>query len=672
VSLLSGNQIVTFATPMQKLKVPRYIQWIFLTGIIFLFLMTVLRLMVTLFFPTQGFSFSSLLPSFVLGIRYDLRIICIVSLILFLLGSLRFLHPLNKKTGRRVALLLWTVFILVFIFFYLIDFTNYAYLSQRMNANLLNYLEDAGISFKMMWQSYPVIWMIIGILGGAALLIWIVKSTYNHVLSKPIVATNRSKIGWGIAFFLLLAIGIFGRVGQYPLRWSDAYGLGNDYEANLALNPFQSFFSSLKFRHSSFDAKKLKEGYGWMSQYLGVDKPDSSSFSFERSFAAKPIVNAPQNVVVVICESFSGYKSSMYGNPLNTTPYFAELTKQGLFYDRCFTPHYGTARGVWATITGVPDVSLTKTASRNPAAVDQRTIINDFKDKEKFYFLGGSTSWANIRGLLTNNIHGLHLYEEGDFKAPKIDVWGISDKNLFLEANEVLAKQQKPFFAVIQTAGNHRPYTIPEEDLKEFQKKDIPQDSLVKFGFASVEEYNAFRYTDYTFKKFMETAAKEKYYENTLFVFVGDHGIRGDAGNMFPRSWTEQGLTTVHVPLLFYYPKSLQPQRLNIPASQLDIMPTIAAICGIPYTNTGIGVDLTSANQPKYAFIMDPDVRQIGVVDSLYYYNYKLNSGQESITYLNSNQPVQADRNMLNRYKTITNAFYESSRYLLLNNKKKK
>jgi phosphoglycerol transferase MdoB-like AlkP superfamily enzyme len=635
--------------------------------------MTVLRMSITWIFPSHGYSFSQLLPSFILGMRYDLRIICIVALILFIFGSLGFLHPLNKKAGRTVALSLWVIFIIVFIFFYLIDFTNYAYLSQRMNANLLNYLEDAGISFKMMWQSYPVIWMIVGILAGAALLIWIVKSTYNYVLSKPIVAKKRARIWWGIAFFLLLAVGIFGRVGQYPLRWSDAYTLRNDYAANLALNPFQSFFSSLQFRHSSYDAKKLKEGYGWISQYLGVDKPDANSFSFERSYAASNNSSpAPKNVVLVICESFSGYKSSMYGNPLNTTPYFASLTQKGLFFERCFTPEYGTARGVWATITGIPDVSLTKTASRNPAAVDQRTIINDFKDREKFYFIGGSTSWANIRGLLTNNIEGLHLYEEQDYKAPKIDVWGISDKNLFLETNKILAQQQKPFFAVIQTSDNHRPYTIPQEDQKEFQKKKVPQDSLIKYGFVTEDEYNAFRYTDFTFQKFMEAAGKEKYFENTLFVFVGDHGIRGDAGNMFPRSWTEQGLTTVHVPLLFYYPKHLKGETSSIPASQLDILPTIASLCGIAYTNTTLGQDLLSPRKEKYAFIMDPDIRQIGVIDSLYYYNYKLNSGQQSITYLNSNEPVQADNGMLSRYKAITNAFYESSRYLLLNNKKKK
>ena len=116
-------------------------------------------------------------------------------------------------------------------------------------------------------------------------------------------------------------------------------------------------------------------------------------------------------------------------------------------------------------VTGIPDVApATSTSSRNPAAVDQHTIINDFEGYNKFYFLGGSTSWANIRGLLTNNIQDLHLYEQEDYQAPKVDVWGISDKNLFLEATKVLKRQQGPFFAVIQTADNHRPYTIPKED----------------------------------------------------------------------------------------------------------------------------------------------------------------------------------------------------------------
>src|SRR6185437_15200942 len=222
---------------------------------------------------------------------------------------------------------------------------------------------------------------------------------------------------------------------------------------------------------------------------------------FRRQMGVRPgALKTRPNVVVVICESFSAYKSSMWGNPLNTTPFFDSLCKSGLFFDHCFTPSYGTARGVWAVITGIPDVSAASTtSSRNPAAVDQHTIINDFSGYDRYYFLGGSTSWANIRGLLTNNIDGLHLYEQQDYSAPKVDVWGISDKNLFLEANKALRKEKKPFFAVIQTADNHRPYTIPEEDRQAFHPVTEPLDTLRRYGFSSNDEMNAFRYTDFVY-----------------------------------------------------------------------------------------------------------------------------------------------------------------------------
>ena len=181
-------------------------------------------------------------------------------------------------------------------------------------------------------------------------------------------------------------------------------------------------------------------------------------------------------------------------------------------------------------------------------------------------------------------------------KHRKLDVWGISDKNLFLEANQVLKKQKTPFFAVIQTADNHRPYTIPEEDLGEFHKLQIPADSLKAFGFESNDEMNAFRYTDFCFQKFMEAAGKEEYFRNTIFIFVGDHGIAGDAGNMFPRAWTNERLDNMHVPLLFYSPSLLQPRRIHEFVSQMDLLPTAAGLARISYRNTTLGRDLLDSN----------------------------------------------------------------------------
>ena len=80
----------------------------------------------------------------------------------------------------------------------------------------------------------------------------------------------------GFVFALLLGVGIFGRLNQYPLRWSDAFSFDDDFKANLSLNPVQSFLSTLQFRYSTYDLKKVKEYYPLMAQYLGIDKPDST------------------------------------------------------------------------------------------------------------------------------------------------------------------------------------------------------------------------------------------------------------------------------------------------------------------------------------------------------------------------------------------------------------
>ncbi|MEX6690493.1 LTA synthase family protein [Danxiaibacter flavus] len=663
---------------MKKIKLPRYILWIGYNAIIFLLLMTLLRLALMLAFKVPEGSKNVIGKSLILGIRYDLRMVCIASLIFFVLGCIPPLHPLDKKWGKRISFWIWGVIILVFSFFYVVDFANYAYLSQRLTAGLLNYLYDARISMSMVWQTYHVGWILAALIVVVIGLLGLVKLSYNKVLSEPRPTSKPARIIWSIIFFLLLGWGVFGRAGQFPLRWSDAYSLGDDYAANLALNPFQSFFSSLNFRHSGFEKDKVEAAYPFMAKYLGID-PGSAPLTYKRTVS--PDSTAQQgisNVVLVICESFSGYKSSMYGNPLNTTPYFNQLCKEGVFFDHCFTPTYGTARGVWATLTGMPDVELNTTASRNPGAVDQHILMNDFKNHEKFYFIGGSASWANIRGFLTNNIQGLHLYEQDDYDAPKIDVWGVSDKNMMLGANKVLAKQDKPFFAVLQTADNHRPYTIPKEDQQEFKIIKVPADSLKKYGFATLDEFNAFRYTDYCFEKFMEAAKKEKYFNNTLFVFIGDHGIRGDASSMMPAVFTEQGLTNEHVPLLFYSPAFVKPKRISYLASQVDVLPTIAGLCNIPYVNTALGVDLLNDKRiladngkSNCTFIFEPDSRRIGIIHDDLYYSYGLQKGgPDQISSIKNNDKVELTDSLRNKYRALSDAFYHTARYMLFNNKK--
>ena len=651
-----------------------------LCGIFYLLLMSVLRLIFHLVFAPSGEGATG--QAFLLGFRYDARVVCIFLLITLLTGLFHFFKPFSGKNSRRALLIFTRFFGLLIIIIYTFDFAHFAYLRQRLNASVLSYAADARISMGMMWESYPVIKILLGWAVAFVAIFYATRFLYRLCNKPPETASRKNRVVSYLVCFLVFAVAIFGRIGQFPLRWSDAYRLNNDYKASLALNPFQSFASSLKFRGSTFDLEKTKQYYSVIASDLGVKNPDSSILDFSRTTSVidSAVTNRP-NIVLVICESFSAYKSSMWGNPLNTTPYFNELCKKGIFFKNCFSPAYGTARGIWAIITGIPDVTELRTASRNPNLVDQHTILNDIKGYEKLYFIGGSASWANIRGVLKGNIKDLKLYEKEDYKSPSLNVWGISDKNLFLEANEVLKKQTTPFFAIIQTADNHRPYTIPAEDKPFIKFRNFPKDTLGKYGFWTNEELNAFTYMDYTYKTFLEAAQKEIYFDNTIFVFVGDHGIRGIASDMFPKVWTDQGLTLWHVPLLFYAPSKLKPQVVERKVSQVDIMPSIASLANLQIKNYTLGRNIfsntsipDSNNSSNHTFVFDFDKSLIGLVGSSYYYEYGLKTKKEGVYSLLHNNPLKPDEPgepLLSEMRNLTFGYYETSRYLLFNNKKR-
>ncbi|MFZ4058162.1 MAG: LTA synthase family protein [Ferruginibacter sp.] len=599
-----------------------------------------------------------------------------MAIVILVLCAIPWLHPFKNYRSKSWWNIIIPLAFLFLVFFYAADYYHYDYLQQRLNASVLSYTADAAISLNMMWQTYPVIWIALLFLAIVILATLFFKQLLTRFQQQTPVHL-RKNIGLHILMFVLLALGIFGKIGQFNLRWSDAFLLNDPFKASMALNPFQSFFSTLSYRNTKPDIKTVKSVYPYIAKYLGVQQPDSNTLNYDRIFEGNTSIKNKPNIVLVICESFSMYKSSMSGNPYNTTPFFNQLTKKGIFFDRCYTPSFPTARGVWATVTSIPDVlgDNNRTASRNPEVVDQHTIINNFIGYKKMYFLGGDPTWANIKGLLMGNIDSLALYSQENFKAKKVDVWGIDDKNLFLEANLTMAKEKEPFFAIIQTADNHRPYTIPEADLAFFKKVQYPTDSVSKYGFDDNDQLNAFRYTDFCFEQFMQAAAKEKYYDNTIFVFVGDHGIPGDARNIYPQSWTNQSLTRVHVPLLFYAPKILQPKAISKVSSQLDILPTLASLVGIGYRNHSMGKNLFDSTQlnQQHAFVIDHEARTIGVVTDAYYYLKNMRSGKVDFVSVQNNDAIPLNAftdSIKNSLSIFTTAFYETSRYLLFNNKK--
>ena len=144
-----------------------------------------------------------------LGFRYDLRDVSLACLFLFLIGTIKPFHPLDTKAGKGIAFTIWTILIIAFCIFYAVDFANYGYLSERMRGNLLNLMQDTKSSVQLVWQNYPVIWMLIAIIVFISALLALITLIYNNILSKAKTSTKTNRIVWGIVFFLVLAFGIF-------------------------------------------------------------------------------------------------------------------------------------------------------------------------------------------------------------------------------------------------------------------------------------------------------------------------------------------------------------------------------------------------------------------------------------------------------------------------------
>ena len=669
-------------------KIPRLYLFVLSALILLLLIQSILRVIFWIKFndPNDPVSNGDLIWSFYLGMKFDLQASLGALLPVLLIGWFKPLHPVYSKAGRYF----WHAYIaLVFVIMYLVYITDaghYAYLQQRVNATALRFMENPLISANMVWQTYPVITGSIIFVAVAAVTVWLFKRLVGRLnLDATPSYWNRKR--WyhkSVLVFVTILIVFFSlmaKISWYPLRWSDAFFSTHAFSAQLASNPVIYFSNTLKNVAETYDLEAAKQAYPFMADHLAVQSPISvlgdGTLNYDRYYEFPTASQNKPNVIVVVLESFASYKTSLSDNPLRSTPNIEKLANEGYFFRNFFTPSTGTARSIWTFVTGLPDIEKNKTSSRNPLIVDQHTIINAFDEHKKLYFLGGSASWANIRGLLSSNIPDLELFEEGSYDSPDVDVWGISDLSLFREANDVLKDTRQPFFAIIQTSGNHRPYTIPDDNADfDIWTEDDLEVEVTEYGFQSLEELNSFRFMDHSLGHFLKIARQQDYFDNTLFVFFGDHGIHAPTGNHIPAYEAQLNLQGLRVPLVFYSKILINTDRvLDTKASEVDVMQTIDSVTKTSYQNTTLGRDLTDEqfDDSRYAFTIEHGSdRTIGLLSDEYYLMMQSDGSNQRLHHLNGDNPRD---NVANENQQMTDSLsqkltdiWNTIRYMRENN----
>jgi hypothetical protein len=621
-----------------------------------------------------------------IGLRFDLRLAILLMLPIALLAWLPVWNLTRSRVLRWVARLYLALALGAVLLVYIIDFGHYAYLGVRINATVLRFLEDAQISIDMVWQTYPVVWITLGWAAATALVWWLLLRFERVTLDRPAKRISRLSLILGSALMVVAVfIAILGRFDNInlenpvPLRWSDAFFSGDNQIAALGLNPVIFLYDTLKVPNQPYDREQVEAHYDVVSHYLGVDQPDAKTLNFSREQGVQPyaIDGKRPNVVFVMLESLGTTAVGAYGNPLNPTPNIDRLAKQSWFFKNFYVPVTGTAKTVWASISGVPDVSRQETATRNPLITRQHSLVNALQGYDKYYMIGGNSGWANMNALIRQSIDDIQLYEERHWNSPMVDVWGISDLDLFKESDRLLREQGegKPFFAYIQTAGNHRPFTIPKQN-DGFEALDLPLEKVQGAGSRSVAQYNAVRLLDFNIGRLMEIAKEGGWYDNTIFVMFGDHNTRiAQIPHMLP-AYEKLGLESNNVPLLIHAPKLLEPRVIEEAVGLADLLPTVLGMAGMEFRNGAMGRDIQQP-APEGERVVPLVLREgtfplIGGVTKDFLLQMQHDGSQPTLHEIASPEPLVdvADRypEEFQRLVALTRGLHEASRLMLYQN----
>jgi phosphoglycerol transferase MdoB-like AlkP superfamily enzyme len=150
------------------------------------------------------------------------------------------------------------------------------------------------------------------------------------------------------------------------------------------------------------------------------------------------------------------------------------------------------------------------------------------------------------------------------------------------------------------TGSDHGPWVIPT---------DIPFKPT-----GETEEKRATQYADWALGEFIRNAKKQSWYDNTLFVFLGDHGYSTDDTYEMQMSYNQ-------VPLVLHMPGILKADTCHNLGYQPDVLATVAGMLNLTYTNTTFGANILKEKHPFVYFTADD---KIGCVSDDGYFFYEL------------------------------------------------
>ena len=291
-----------------------------------------------------------------------------------------------------------------------------------------------------------------------------------------------------------------------------------------------------------------------------------------------------KNVVVLIVESFGREyigalnKDLEGGKYKGYTPYVDALIGKSTTFRYSFCNGRKSIDGMPSILSSIP--MFVEPFILTPSSMNDYTGLAGILGQEGYetaFFHGAQNGSMGFQAF-AQKTGFQHYFGRTEYEAAKgtddfDGTWAVWDEPFLQYYAEEMGKMKQPFMTAVFTASSHHPFVIPEQ-----YKQQFPEGKL--------EIQKCIRYTDMALGKFFETASKQPWFQNTIFVLTSDHT------NMSDHAYYQTDLGGFCSPIIIYEPSHPEGQMIDKIAQQIDILPTVLGMLGYQKPYFGFGIDL--------------------------------------------------------------------------------
>ena len=323
-----------------------------------------------------------------------------------------------------------------------------------------------------------------------------------------------------------------------------------------------------------YDDKTLETIYSPVHQPL---------ISQRSSFTSK------KNVVVLIVESFGREYIGALNRTLDDsryrgyTPFVDSLIAHSVTFKYSYSNGRKSIDGMPSILSGIP--MFVEPFFLTPASLNHVSGIASLLAPEGYHtaFFHGAQRGSMGFQAFARATGFQQYYGREDFESDKRfdgddtfdGTWAIWDEPFLQYFATKMSEMHEPFMTAVFTASSHHPFVIPEKYRERF-----PEEGIVM--------HKCIRYTDMSLSRFFQTASRQPWFNNTIFVLTNDHP------NMSDHLEYQTDLGSFSSPIIIYEPGNDQrtPEMQDKIAQQTDILPTLMGMLGYQKPYVAFGIDL--------------------------------------------------------------------------------